>query len=338
MKSANKQWGEFKVRNLFNFEKHKSIDVNKTIKGSSKLIGLTGFNNGIRKYIKIPSNQQINKPNCITVTLDGSPGTSFFQDQKFITTQNVHVLRLKIDISKFNTASIYLFLSSILRTLKTKYFYARKLTKSSLENEKIMLPVDNDNQPDWEFMEKYIKYRAEKIVFQQKKLVNFEQTKFVQNKIWKEFKINGLFEIKVGGDNKNLNNNDYSKNKINIISNTSSNNGIVRFICNDKINIKPSITIATRGNDWKSYYQENNSITVVRNIQLTSKSFRLNYLTGLFLCAVFKTNSRYYSYGRFLSGQKIQKETIMLPVDNNNQPDWEFMEEYIKERATQILF
>lgn len=51
----------------------------------------------------------------------------------------------------------YLFLKTILLKLKYKYSYGRGIRIDRyLENE-IMLPADQDGNPDWQYMENYIK-------------------------------------------------------------------------------------------------------------------------------------------------------------------------------------
>jgi hypothetical protein len=82
--------------------------------------------------------------------------------------------------------------------------------------------------------------------------------------------------------------------------------------------------------DFKAFYHEYDVIPVVRVINLKSVNFELNKFTALFLCTIFNKSSNKFSYGRFLSGKNILNETILLPVDKDNNPNWSFMESYIK--------
>ena len=56
----------------------------------------------------------------------------------------------------------------------------------------------------------------------------------------------------------------------------------------------------------------------------------MNKYIWIFLATIIN-NLRYrYSYWRKMSAERLQQETIKLPVDNNWDPDRDFMENYIK--------
>ncbi|CAB5503403.1 hypothetical protein THERMOS_1782 [Bathymodiolus thermophilus thioautotrophic gill symbiont] len=37
-----------------------------------------------------------------------------------------------------------------------------------------------------------------------------------------------------------------------------------------------------------------------------------------------------FNYGRQVRLKRLKREAVALPIDKNNQPDWQFMEDYIK--------
>ncbi len=43
-----------------------------------------------------------------------------------------------------------------------------------------------------------------------------------------------------------------------------------------------------------------------------------------------------YAYGYKFNEQRMQKQMILLPVTNSGTPDYDFMEQYIKEREQKI--
>ena len=57
---------------------------------------------------------------------------------------------------------------------------------------------------------------------------------------------------------------------------------------------------------------------------------KLNKYNGLFICTVLNQDVYKYSYGRARILDKIKQEIIKLPVDKNGNPDWDYMEKYIK--------
>jgi len=138
---------------------------------------------------------------------------------------------------------------------------------------------------------------------------------------------NGLFELKVGGDRDKLVDDLYSKRKVNIVSNTTNNNGVESYIFRNDIGIKNCITIATRGNDYFACYQDDYTVTIVRALLLYSNKFNLNKYIGFYICSLIRMNKYKSAYGRVLSGDRLEQEKIMLPIDENGNPNWKYIEE-----------
>ena len=44
-----------------------------------------------------------------------------------------------------------------------------------------------------------------------------------------------------------------------------------------------------------------------------------------------------YCYGKMGNQESIKREKIMLPIDEHGNPDYSFMEQYIKERESQLI-
>ncbi len=63
---------------------------------------------------------------------------------------------------------------------------------------------------------------------------------------------------------------------------------------------------------------------------LYTNKFDLNKYIGFYICSLLRMNKYKYTYGRVLSGDRIKLERIILPVAENGNPDWQFMENYIK--------
>ena len=52
---------------------------------------------------------------------------------------------------------IYLFLSTMLNRFTDKYNFNRAINDKRTSREKILLPNNDENKPDYEYMEQYIK-------------------------------------------------------------------------------------------------------------------------------------------------------------------------------------
>ena len=195
-----------------------------------------------------------------------------------------------------------------------------------------MLPVNDYYKPDWQFMENYIKERASKIVFEKKLLPNFVQTQFVQNKKWKEFKVSDIFKYK---KIKKYSKTPLEKGNINFITSSGQLNGIKTKI-QKEIVLKKGITVSTNGACFSSFYQDK-KFWISSDVEVLFNK-NINKFNALFIIPFLNENQKIYNYARKPKNQKVFKTFIYLPVNKQNKPDWQFMEDYIKERSKQILF
>jgi len=154
-----KKWGTFKLSKIFNIKLGKPIHKN-TIKEYEIMynksfipyVTRTTKNNGVELFIdKNMFEEKIISGNAITIGAEGFK--AYYQKKDFFTGNKVNILYS----NKLNEFSA-LFINTILNLeIKNKFNYGRGLVKSRLERMKIKLPIDEEKNPDWEFMENYIK-------------------------------------------------------------------------------------------------------------------------------------------------------------------------------------
>lgn len=63
----------------------------------------------------------------------------------------------------------------------------------------------------------------------------------------------------------------------------------------------------------------------------------INKYSGLFISRMIRQTCSKYSYGKMGNQESIKRERIMLPIDESGNPDYAFMEQYIRERERQIV-
>lgn len=98
--------------------------------------------------------KKIFKGNAITVSNNGSVGYAFYQPIDFTCSHDVNPLYLKNkELNKY----IAMFLVTLIEQEQYRWAYGRKRRPSRMPDSIIKLPVDKNNDPDREFMEKYIK-------------------------------------------------------------------------------------------------------------------------------------------------------------------------------------
>lgn len=146
-------WKTFKIVSLFNIKKGERLVKEERIRGDIPLITATSENNGVVDYIshdEFKDNKKIFKDK---LTIDMFFNV-FYHSYEYFSDDNVHTLIPK-NIS-LNTYAC-LFLATILKELQYKYNFGRQVRLQRLDFDEIELPVDKKGNPDWKFMENYIK-------------------------------------------------------------------------------------------------------------------------------------------------------------------------------------
>ncbi len=128
------------ISDLFDIEYGNSFslnELNQTQKGIN-FISRTQKNNGVAAIVEAYQNIPPFPKGLMTVALGGSVLETFVQPAPFYTGYHIYCLTPKIKE-------------------KYRYNYGRKWGIARMKNSKIKLPVDNNGNPNWEFMENYIK-------------------------------------------------------------------------------------------------------------------------------------------------------------------------------------
>lgn len=132
-----KEWIEIKIDDYFDFVKINPSNIFKIDEseiGEYPLIYTKSDNNGIVRYI---DSYSIDITDCITVAMNGSIGSCFYQSGKFGITNGIVVLKLKegktLDLKLFSALTTYF--------LTKKYNYTKNLTNKNLSEEIIYYPI-----------------------------------------------------------------------------------------------------------------------------------------------------------------------------------------------------
>jgi hypothetical protein len=144
-------WQKFKMDDLFNFKKGVRLIKEHMVAGNTNFLAAIDDNNGIRNKIDAKPEHQ---GNCLTVNYNGSVGEAFYQNKPFCASDDVNILYPKDWTLNKN---IGLFLITIIRFNKYRFGYGRKWTLDKMKGTYLSLPVDKNGNPDWQFMENYIK-------------------------------------------------------------------------------------------------------------------------------------------------------------------------------------
>ena len=152
-----KVWRAFNLSEIFSIRATSSgIDKNKLISGEGNFpyITRTDRNNGIQDFICEQPKHKLDIENCITIGLDTQ--TAFHQPTNFYTGQNIQILTNE----RLNAYNAKFLLSCLKKTLSIFSWGGNGATLTRLRRSKILLPVTNDGEPDFEYMELYMRNLA----------------------------------------------------------------------------------------------------------------------------------------------------------------------------------
>ena len=101
-----------------------------------------------------PLNKKVFDGNCICVTNNGSVGYAYYQSHKFTCSHDVNPL-----YANGYTMNEYVaqFLIGAIEKQRVCFTYVRKWRPKRMVKSKILLPVDKQGNPDYKYMEQYIK-------------------------------------------------------------------------------------------------------------------------------------------------------------------------------------
>ena len=118
--------------------------------GQIPFIGATDSNNGITNWIATP-NSSLDK-NVLGVNYNGSVVENFYHPYACVFSDDVKRLHLK---NCTGDKHIFLFFKAVILQQKVKYTYGYKFNGQRMERQKILLPVNENGGPDYDFMEHY---------------------------------------------------------------------------------------------------------------------------------------------------------------------------------------
>ena len=330
LKLTDVEWGEFKVKDIFEVTNSKPYHKNnlKITKKGIPYITRTSFNNGLEEIVE---NINVHNNPKNTISLGAENADFFYQSVEYITGNKMYIIQ-NDNISK--NVGIFL-VQSFRNSIKDCGFgYGKGLTGTRFKERIVMLPMDSQGQPNWQFMEDYIKQEQKQQV---QKIIDYYERKLVElagdvvglDKVeWKTFRFTEVFQdIQRGKRLTKANQTDGPKP---YISSTSENNGVDAFIGNETgvRKFEDVLTLANSGSVGSTFYQQ---FEFVASDHVTAlKSENADKYAYLFLSTVVKRLEEKYSFNREINDTRIKREKIILPADKQGNPDFQYMSDFVK--------
>lgn len=276
-------------------------------------------NNGVAARVKLLNNIKLNKSNTISVAVSGSVLEAFLQKEPYYTGYHIFILEPKLELSDIEM----LFYCMCIRTNKYKYNYGRQANRT-LKN---LIVPDTKDIPNYIY-----NYKLE---FPNNNPILKDNNFIINTNFWNDFIYSDIFRKPTRG--KLVSIKDFSIGKIPVVTSTEDNNGISDYldIPDFLLEEENTITIANNGSVGATFYQEKKyaATSDVSIMKLKDKNVKLNKYIALFLVTVISKEKYRFNYGRKWGITRMEKTTIKLPakfINDKYEPDWEFMENYIK--------
>lgn len=327
-------WKEFRIGDLFEACLSKDdIQPKDFVEGKIPLVSSGKENNGIIAFVE-DKKARLWEANTLTIDMFGKV---FYQENPYFAVSHgrVNILLPKISMTK---GCLQFMGCAIEKVTLQKYAFNEMCTGTKVLKDNIKLPATPDGAPDWAYMESYMANLETKVA---KSLTLLQaakdaEKKKVDTREWGEFRVGELFDIKHPAARSEKK---YCEGEINYVSSGAFNNGVANKLMplpNELLDRGGCITVSPL--DGSSFYQEEDflgrggsgaSISILYNSHL-------NRNNALFICSVIRSSANGFGYTDLLNGENLKSLTIKLPVDKTGQPDWGYMEEYMREMEERV--
>lgn len=331
----DREWQPFFIEDIAEIVSGKDIYERERVDGTKPYITATANNNGIGYFVS--NTNDTLESGCLSVNRNGSVGYCFYHPYSALYGNDTRKLRPKV-----NNKYVSLFISMCITSQREKYGYGYKMGTGRLKRQRILLPVDNYEDPDWRFMEEYMRMKESQIL---KPTIDKLCKQLIENELlgggkllhsdWKAFYFTEVFtEIQRG---KRLKKADHKVGDTPYVSATSFNNGVDGFISNDSCvrRFNDCLSLANSGSVGSAFYHRYEFVASDHVTQLKREG--MDKYAYLFMIPLINRLSEKYSFNREINDERIKREKLLLPVTDTGEIDFQFMSSFMKQIENDIL-
>lgn len=335
-------WKEFPLTALFDIKGSTTTpknNLNLSFDGKYPYITTAATNNGIAGY----SDKYTEDGKVITID-SAVLGTAFYQEDNFTASDHVEKLIPKFEINEL----IGQYLASVLNASARFYQYAYndKRSQTALKNEIIKLPATPDGQPDWDYMESYMKAVMEE---SEKSLESLRKADDAKHLIdvsgWGEFKLSNLFTKKtMKGYPKKAESYEEVENGYHIYGQNIGwqypykvlmDEQYLHKVEPDKPILAYTSSVGEIGLINESFYRSGDNGAFQGLFPI---GYHPNLLQMQFVLSILKKEFEAFRYDT--SMQNTMDITFKIPITSTGEPDWQYMEDYMRrimDKSEQII-
>ena len=326
MKIDNVEWKPFKLGDLFcsinKAKAHIKAEYDNKdfyFENSIRFISRTDNNNGCDCYIEKTDNLSgIEMGNAIVI--GDTTASLSYQDKEFVCGD--HMVVCRAEWINYFTA---MFILTMLKQEKYKYSYGRAFKMDLIKETIVWLPINEKSNVDWAYIESWMKSLKYKPLSSK----NITLMHGLKTTEWKDYMVENLFDVGGTKTTKVEELESYGNGEYPYVTTQAVDNGVANKY-NYYTEMGGVLTIDSAVLGYCTYQEK--PFSASDHVEKLTPKFKMNKYIALFFVTLFNNECYKYSYGRKANQLKIKNTILKLPT-KNNEPDWQFMEDYIKSLA-----
>lgn len=308
-----------KISDLFFLDYGHSLELNRLERSSSpeaiNFVGRAARNNGVTARVKRISGTEPSAGGTITVALNGQggAGVAFLQPFPFYSGFHVMVLTPKSPM----TEQEKLWWAMCITANRFRFGFGRQANRTLKD---LVLPSNKD-MPSWVNQATPDSYKGAELPASSG-IIELENTEF-----WKEFTLQELFDIRKG---QRLTKANMTPGNTPYIGASDTKNGLTARIGQNPIHSGGTISVSYNGSVAEAFYQPHPYWATDDVNVLYPKGFELTPAIALFICTIIRMEKYRFNYGRKWHLERMRDSVIKLPITPSGDPNFNYMEAYIK--------
>jgi len=337
-------WKEFVFGKVFEIQPQKEVSPIYALNNSQKsdvlypFLGQSSENNCIISYIHLDDELLLNnKEKDVAIIIHSNNHLSFCIDEPFYL-KDGHGATSIFKNRYLNMYNVRFIIAVLNKTMENLFNYDVKATKDSLKTMVIKLPTTSVGQPDWDYMEQYMQNILNEVGSSIENMSQIKNRKeSVDVKKWKRFHLydNDLFNIDMGTKMDKAKMTELNP-EVNFVGRANNNNGITARV--DKVmGAEPydagNMTLSLGGEYLGSCFIQPDVFYTSQNVVVLIPKWNMSFEVKQFISTMIFKESRLY-YKAFIDelNRHIKTDfTFLLPVKDDDRPDWKYMEQHMKD-------
>ena len=326
-----REWTAITLSDIANIGSGRDIYEAERVDGDTPYITSGTSDNGIGFFVG-NTNDTLTS-DVIVLNRNGAVGNAFYHPYKALVSNDCRTVELNEDV----TADCKLFVARAITEQRGCFSYSRKLGTARAKKMRVMLPVDAEGNPDWDYMSSYVEEMRQSLLERYKTYVNerifeleYRDILSLDRVEWSVFHIGELFDVKRPTARSK---DDYEDGNVPFVASGAANNGVMKCCAPkgcEKLDAGGCITVSPV--DGSSFYQPmdflgrggaGSSILMLYNMNVSEWS-------GQFIARMVQQTCSKYTYGHMGNIDSIKREVIQLPATSDGKPDYAYMEQYVK--------